>query len=254
MDLTVKNLKVSLGTEQILKGVDLEVKNHSFTALLGPNGSGKSTLLKTVYRVLKPKSGTIYLDDHELKQLSTKKIAQEMSVVAQFQQKSFDFTVADVVLMGRTPHLRVMEKESGEDHRLVTKVLAQTGLTDLKDRPISQLSGGEQQRVSLARAIVQAPTLMILDEPSNHLDINYQLEILQIIKDLQINALVALHDISLAAQFCDFIYFIKEGEIRYYGTPKEVIKKEILKEIYAVDCEIYEDPKTHHLLISYYSH
>lgn len=253
MDLTVENIEVFLGTKKIINGIDLQVADHSFTALLGPNGSGKSTLLKSVYRVLEPKSGTIYLDNLKLKQIPTKEIAQRMSVVSQFQSNSFDFTVKEIVLMGRTPHLRALEKESAMDYQLVDEALKKTGLYDLKDRTISKLSGGEKQRVSLARAIVQNPTLMILDEPSNHLDIKYQLEILRVIKKLGVNALAALHDISLAAQFCDYIYFIKKGEIKYHGRPKEVITKEIIKDIYEVDCEVYEDSKTHNILISYYA-
>ena len=253
MNLNVENVEIFQGTNKVIKGIDLQVHDHSFTALLGPNGSGKSTLLKSVYRVLEPKSGTIYLNDLDLKNTPTKQIAQQMSVVSQFQNNSFDFTVKEIVLMGRTPHLRALEKESLHDYELVEEALLKTGLYKLRDRSISQLSGGEKQRVSLARAIVQAPSLMILDEPSNHLDIKYQLESLRVIKQLEVNTLVALHDISLAAQFCDYIYFIKEGEVKYYGTPKEVITKEILKDIYEVDCEVYNDPKTQNLLISYYT-
>lgn len=182
-----------------------------------------------------------------------KQIAQHMSVVSQFQNNSFDFTVEEVVLMGRTPHLRALERESSLDNELVDEALCKTGLYEFKNRSISKLSGGEKQRVALARAIVQSPSIMILDEPSNHLDIKYQLEILHIIKNLGINVLAALHDISLAAQFCDYIYFIKDGEIKYDGTPKEVITKEILKEVYEVDCEIYTDSRTNNLLISYYT-
>lgn len=253
MNLTVENIEIYQGSKRIIKGIDLNVKKNSFTALLGPNGSGKSTLLKSIYRVLEPKSGTIYLNNLNLKNIPTKIIAQEMSVVSQFQNNSFDFTVKEMVLMGRTPHLKALQKESITDYQLVDEALKKTGLFSFKDRPISQLSGGEKQRVSLARAIVQAPKLMILDEPSNHLDIKYQLEILSVIRQLKINTLVALHDISLAAQFCDYIYFIKAGKIKYQGRPKEVITKEILKDIYEVDCEVYEDPHTHNLLISYYT-
>jgi iron complex transport system ATP-binding protein len=128
MDLTVENIEVFLGTKKIINGIDLQVANHSFTALLGPNGSGKSTLLKSVYRVLEPKSGTIYLDDLKLKQIPTKEIAQRMSVVSQFQSNSFDFTVKEIVLMGRTPHLRALEKESAMDYQLVDEALEKTGL------------------------------------------------------------------------------------------------------------------------------
>jgi len=253
MNLTVENIDVHLGTKKIVKGIDLHVDNNSFIALLGPNGSGKSTLLKSIYRVLKPSNGTIYLNDLKMNDIPAKQIAQHMSVVSQFQNNSFDFTVEEVVLMGRTPHLRALERESSLDNELVDEALCKTGLYEFKNRSISKLSGGEKQRVALARAIVQSPSIMILDEPSNHLDIKYQLEILHIIKNLGINVLAALHDISLAAQFCDYIYFIKDGEIKYDGTPKEVITKEILKEVYEVDCEIYTDSRTNNLLISYYT-
>lgn len=253
MDLTVENVDIHLGAKKIVKGIDLYVDNNSFVALLGPNGSGKSTLLKSIYRVLKPRKGTIYLNDLKINDMPTKKIAQHMSVVSQFQNNSFDFTVEEVVLMGRTPHLGALENESSKDNQLVDEALCKTGLYELKKRSISKLSGGEKQRVALARAIVQSPSIMILDEPSNHLDIKYQLEILQIIKNLGINVLAALHDISLAAQFCDYIYFIKDGEIKYDGRPEKVITKEILKEVYEVDCEVYKDSRTNNLLISYYT-
>ncbi|GKU83978.1 ABC transporter ATP-binding protein [Niallia sp. NCCP-28] len=252
MDLKIENIEINLGARKIIKGIDLNVLNNSFVALLGPNGSGKSTLLKAAYRVLKPSNGTIYLDQSKLEDIPTKQIAQNMSVVSQFQSNSFDFTVQEVVLMGRTPHLKALEKESGSDYHIVEEALRKTGLLDFKNRKISLLSGGEKQRVALARAIVQSPSLMILDEPSNHLDIKYQLDILHIIKKLGVNVLSALHDISLAAQFCDYIYFIKAGEIVYDGKPEEVITKEILKEIYEVDCEVFKDPRTNHLSISYY--
>lgn len=252
MDLLLENIEIEMAAKKIIKGIDLHVVDHSFVALLGPNGSGKSTLLKAVYRVLQPSSGTIYLNNLAINQIPSKKIAQQMSVVSQFQHNSFDFTVQEVVLTGRTPHLNMLEKESKKDFEIVEDALRQTGLYEYKDRNIANLSGGEKQRVALARAIAQSPSLMILDEPSNHLDIKYQLEILNIIKCLNLNVLSALHDISLAAQFCDYIYFIKEGEIISHGTPKQVITKEMIKEIYEVDCEVFQNSKTGNLCISYY--
>lgn len=252
MDLQLENIEVDMAAKKIIKGIDLHVVNHSFVALLGPNGSGKSTLLKAVYRVLQPSNGTIYLNNLAINHISNKKIAQHMSVVSQFQNNSFDFTVQEVVLTGRTPHLRMLEKESKEDFNIVEAALKQTGLYEYRERKMSNLSGGEKQRVALARAIAQSPSLMILDEPSNHLDIKFQLEILNIIKNLNLNVLSALHDISLAAQFCDYIYFIKEGKVVVHGTPSEVITKENIKEIYEVDCEVFRNEATGNLCISYY--
>jgi iron complex transport system ATP-binding protein len=252
MDLQLKDIEIDIGTKKIINGIDLSVFNHSFAALLGPNGSGKSTLLKAIYRVLRPSRGTIYLDDLSIDKIPPKIVAQNMSVVSQFQSNSFDFTVEEVVMMGRTPHLKLMEKESRKDLEIVEEALRKAGLLEYRNRKVIQLSGGEKQRVALARAITQNPSLMVLDEPSNHLDIKYQLEILNIIKNLNINVLSALHDISMAAQFCDYIYFLKKGEIVCHGTPKEVITKEVIKEIYEVDCEVFQDPFTKSICISYY--
>ncbi|MFJ7954368.1 ABC transporter ATP-binding protein [Lysinibacillus sp. NPDC096418] len=252
MDLQLEDIEIDIGTKKIINGIDLSVFNHSFVALLGPNGSGKSTLLKAIYRVLRPSQGTINLDDLSIDKIPVKTIAQNMSVVSQFQSNSFDFNVEEVVMMGRTPHLKLMEKESSKDLVIVENALRKTGLLEYRNRKVLQLSGGEKQRVALARAVAQNPSLMILDEPSNHLDIKYQLEILNIIKNLNINVLSALHDISMAAQFCDYIYFLKKGQIVCHGTPKEVITKEIIKDIYEVDCEVFQDPYTENICISYY--
>ncbi|MFD2728256.1 ABC transporter ATP-binding protein [Enterococcus camelliae] len=252
MDLRVEHLAVSIARQSIIQDVSLNVMNHSFTALLGPNGSGKSTLLKAIYRILRPQNGTIFLDNQNLTEIPSKKIAQKMAVVSQFQQNSFDFTVEEVVLMGRSPHLKALEKLHPEDWQLVEDALEKTGLVGLRKRAVANLSGGEQQRVTMARAIVQNPSLMILDEPSNHLDIKYQLELLKLIRQLNLNALAALHDLSLAAQFCDYLYFLKDGFIRYEGKPNDIITKEVIKDIYEVDCEVSLDSKTNHLQISYY--
>ncbi|MFC5541418.1 ABC transporter ATP-binding protein [Ureibacillus suwonensis] len=252
MDLHLEGVEINIGTKKIVHGIDLSVFQNSFVALLGPNGSGKSTLLKAIYRVLEPTRGTIYLDDLSIDQIPAKKIAQNMSVVSQFQSNSFDMTVEEVVMMGRIPHKRLLEKENQRDLEIVEDALRKTGLLEYRERNILKLSGGEKQRVALARAIAQCPSLMILDEPSNHLDIKYQLEILNIIKSLNINVLSALHDLQLAAQFCDYVYFLHKGQIVCHGKPEEVITKEIIKEIYEVDCEVFRDPTTNNLCISYY--
>lgn len=252
MDLCLEGVEINIGTKKIVQGIDLSVFQNSFVALLGPNGSGKSTLLKAIYRVLEPSRGTIFLNDLSMNQIPAKKIAQHMSVVSQFQNNSFDLTVEEIVMMGRTPHKKMMENENEKDYEILQDALQKTGLLDYRNRNILKLSGGEKQRVALARAIAQCPSLMILDEPSNHLDIKYQLEILHIIKNLEVNVLAALHDIQLAAQFCDYIYFLNKGEIVCHGKPEEVITKEIIKEIYEVDCEVFKDPHTNFLCVSFY--
>lgn len=252
MDLELKDVSISIGKKNIVEDICLKVADNSFVALLGPNGSGKSTLLKSVYRVLSYEKGIILLDNNSMKDVASRYIAKNMSVVSQFQNNNFDFSVLEVVLMGRTPHLKSMEREREKDFKIVEEALFKTGMYSYKERLISSLSGGELQRVVLARAIAQDPSLMILDEPSNHLDIKYQLEILAILKELNLNVLTALHDVSLAAQFCDYIYFIKDGKINFHGKAEDVINKENIKYIYGVDCEIDRNIKTGNLNISYY--
>lgn len=251
MDVRIEDLMVTLGKKPILQGVNLVVEKRQFTGLLGPNGCGKSTLLKTIYRLVEPQAGTIYLNNQQHQTFSTKQLAKQLAVVSQFNPSNFDFTVFEMVMMGRSPHLKLLEKSSKSDTALVLEMLRNVGLEALQDKPVSLLSGGEQQRVALARALVQQPTLLLLDEPSNHLDLKYQLEILGLIQRLKLNTFAALHDLSLAAHFCDYLYVMKAGEIRYHGTPEQVLTKEIIKEIYEIDCDIIKNEKNGHLLIDY---
>lgn len=253
MDLTVKDLCVSIGKKQIVDKISLKVDKNSFVALLGPNGSGKSTLLRSIYRTLKPDSGIILLDGSEAKQLSNKKIAENMAVVGQFNNINFDFTVREVVMMGRTPHLKMLQPERSVDYEIVEEALQKVGMYDFVERSFSSLSGGEKQRIILARAIAQKPKLLILDEPTNHLDVHYQLQILSIVKKLGINILVALHDLSLASQFSDYIYILKDGIVHCEGVPSEVITKDMIRQVYEIDCEIYQTKQNQGILIHYYS-
>lgn len=250
MDLRVENLHYSIEGKEIVKGASLTVDKNRFVTILGPNGCGKSTFLKNVYRVYKPTSGMIYLDDKEMKTYSLKKSAKEMAVVAQFNNLAFDCSVYDVVLMGRTPHLKMMEREHQADFDIVNQAIEEVGMTEKKNQSYLSLSGGEKQRVVLARAIAQKPSLLILDEPTNHLDIRYQLTILSIVKRLNINVLAVLHDVQMAYQYSDYIYLMKEGKFVYEGIPSEVITEKNIKDIYDVDCHIIkEDDK--HILINY---
>ncbi len=250
MDLRVENLYYSIEGKEIVKGASLTVDKNRFVTILGPNGCGKSTFLKNVYRVYKPTSGMIYLDGKEMKTYSLKKSAKEMAVVAQFNNLAFDCSVYDVVLMGRTPHLKMMEREHQSDLDIVNQAIEEVGMTEKKNQSYLSLSGGEKQRVVLARAIAQKPSLLILDEPTNHLDIRYQLTILSIVKRLNINVLAVLHDVQMAYQYSDYIYLMKDGKFVYEGIPSEVITEKNIKDIYDVDCHIIkEDDK--HILINY---
>ena len=251
MDLKVKELKVTLSKKEIVKGIDLAVTNNKFIGLIGPNGSGKSTLLKAIYGVIKPNFGKVFISDKDINTYNKKSLAKTLGVVSQFNNINFDFKVIDIVLMGRAPYKGLLEQDNKADYDMALKALAQVGMIDFAQKSFSLLSGGEKQRVILARAITQSPKILILDEPTNHLDIKYQLEVMSIVKKLNICVLAALHDLTLASQFCDELYVLKDGYIVCHGAPSEVITEEIIKEVYDVDSNDYINPITNKLSIEY---
>ena len=238
MEILAEAVKMFVGNKEILKGIDFSLHNKEFLGIIGPNGSGKSTFLKCVYRVQKPTSGDIYFDGKHLDELSYRESALKLAVVAQHNFYSFDFSVLDVVLMGRSPHKKMLERDNLEDFKIARSALARVGMESFEKRMFSTLSGGEQQRVILARALAQQTECLVLDEPTNHLDIRYQLDILSIVKDLDINVLAVLHDIQLACRYSDYLYLMKGGEILYQGIPEEVICQESLQAIYGVQSKV----------------
>lgn len=244
MNIKIDGVDAKIGDRDILKNINIDVDNKEFVGIIGPNGSGKSTFLKCIYRTLKPQGGTIKLDEVNIDRLSIKDTAKKMAVVSQHNYYDFDFTVKDIVLMGRSPHKKMMERDTEDDYKIMYESLAKVNMLDFKDRIFSTLSGGEQQRIILARALAQKTSCLILDEPTNHLDIKYQLQLMDIVKDLNIEAIAAIHDLNIAAMYCDKIYVLKNGEIVKYGTPKEVLTKDLIKEVYEVDAIVNEDIET----------
>jgi iron complex transport system ATP-binding protein len=251
MNLDVKNVAVSLAGVNIVNNISLKVKERQFVGILGPNGCGKSTLLKSIYKVITPQQGSIMLNGTDVIRAPNRLISKNMSVVGQFNEMSFDFTVYEMVLMGRTPHKKLLESDSEQDAEIVGRALEQVNLTDYAGRSYMSLSGGEKQRVVLARALAQQPQFLILDEPTNHLDIKYQIQILSIVKNLNIGTLAALHDLTLAAKYCDYLYIIKQGAVCAEGEPRTLLTKELVRSVYDVDCEIYENPVTGNLAVAY---
>ena len=238
MNIKSENINVTLEKNNILKGINIEVDNKEVVGIIGPNGSGKSTLLKCIYRVLKPSDGAILLDKVDIKDMTVKESSKRLAVLSQHNNYNFDFTVKDIVLMGRSPHKRFMERDNKEDYAIVNDALKKVEMLEFKDRCFQSLSGGEQQRVILARALAQQPQCLILDEPTNHLDIKYQLQLMRIVKNLNIEVIAAIHDLNIAAMYCDKIYVLKDGEIIKYGNPKEVLTQKLIKEVYEVDAEV----------------
>ena len=244
IELSSKGLDAHLGGKRILKNINIHIADKEFVGIIGPNGSGKSTLLRCIYRTLKPSSGSIFINNTILENLPIKETAKKIAVVSQHNEIGFDFSVLDMVLIGRSPHKKFMERDNQKDYQIALKSLEKVGMENFKERNFSSLSGGEKQRIILARALAQDTKCLILDEPTNHLDIKYQLQFMSIAKELDITIISAIHDLNLAAIYCDKIYALKDGEIIDYGVPKDVLSKELIKDLYDVNSEIILDKDT----------
>ena len=237
--LKVENIEYKTKQTEILRGVSLQVHPGEFVGVIGPNGSGKSTLLKNIYRMLTPTSGEIWLDGKSLIKMSNRKMAERLAVVAQESEANFDFTVGEVVQMGRYPRKKMMEAANDQDREIVKQSLGMVGMEEFLERSFLTLSGGEKQRVLIARALAQETELIILDEPTNHLDIGSQIKTLSLLKNSGKTVLTALHDLSLAARFCDRVYVLQDGKNLCDGEPETLISSELVKELYQIEAEVF---------------
>lgn len=243
MKITTQQLHAVLGNTEILRGIDFEANKGEFVGIIGPNGSGKSTLLRCLYRVLTPSEGAVFLDGKELSSYRVKESAQKLAVVAQHNYYNFEFSVRDVVMMGRAPHKRALDRDTAEDYQIMRQSLKAVGMQEFEERSFSTLSGGEQQRIILARALAQQTPCLILDEPTNHLDIKYQLWLMDIVRNLDCTVISAVHDLNIAAMYCDRLYAMKQGKVIAQGTPHELLTPDLIRELYEVDAEISIDGK-----------
>ncbi|MEV6080655.1 ABC transporter ATP-binding protein [Streptomyces sp. NPDC052069] len=222
------------GGRLILDGVSITPPPGATVALLGPNGSGKSTLLRVLAGVLAPGSGTVTLDGRPLGDIGRRTVARRVAVVDQHAATQVELSVLDVVRLGRIPHRRAWSAPDRADEEAVREALERTGLADRAGQFWHTLSGGERQRVQIARALAQQPRELLLDEPTNHLDIQHQLELLALVASLPVTSVIALHDLNLAAMFCDRITVLKAGRVVAAGTPDEVITAELVEDVYRV--------------------
>lgn len=241
MKITVQHLQKALGGRPVLRDVTLDIPENKVLGIIGPNGSGKSTLLRCIGRVLRPEGGAVLLDGRSLQDYTPRQSAQSMAMVAQHNTYNFDFTVREVVLMGRSPHKRALQRDTAEDLRLVGESLAAVGLAGFEDRSFSHLSGGEQQRVVLARALAQQTPCLLLDEPTNHLDIRYQLQLMDLVRGLGKTVIAAVHDLNIAALYCDRLVVLQEGAIVAAGTPAEVLTPALIQRVYGVHARVLSD-------------
>lgn len=224
----------------VLDGVTVDPVPGSTVGLLGPNGSGKSSLLRLLAGIDRPDSGSVQLDGRELHTMSRRAVARRVAMVGQHADTDLDIAVRDVVRLGRIPHSSVFGG-GGDDMTAVAAALAATGLNGMADRLWHTLSGGERQRVQIARALAQKPSELLLDEPTNHLDIAHQLEILALIRTLDVTSVVALHDLNLAAMFCDHVVMLSAGTVVATGSPAEVLTEDLVADVYGVRCRISVD-------------
>lgn len=241
--IKVQNLSFNYGANIVLKDINTIIKKGSFVSILGPNGSGKTTILKNICSILKPKKGVILVNDKDVNMMRPKSIAKVMAVVHQGNECDFDFTVHDIVLMGRFPYQRRFKSENKEDLDIVEKSMRATQVWDFREKSIFEISGGERQRVMIARALAQQPRILLLDEPVSQLDIKHQINIMNICRKLnrdnEMTIVTTLHDINLAARYSDTIILMKKGKIEAVGSPQEVLTASNIKKVYGVDVKVH---------------
>lgn len=247
MTLEVRGLKYTYGKYLVLDGVDLPIVDGEVIGILGPNGCGKTTLLKNLNKNLEPTGGCVMLDGESMADLSKKEIAREVAVVPQTNEIRFAFTVRDIVAMGRMPFQGMMGAPSGEDERIVDEAIRRTGLSKHMDRHINTMSGGERQRVIIARAIAQTPKYLLMDEPTLHLDISMQFDALNLVHKLSretgLTVVIVSHDLGMVARYCDRIVMIHDHKVHCVGTPEEVLTPENMRTVFNVDAELVFDEK-----------
>ncbi len=243
-----QGLRYGYTTAPVLEDVSFSLAPGELVGVIGPNGSGKSTLLSVASRARRPQAGHVLLEGRDIHAASPKWVARRMAVVPQDTRVDFAFSVQEIVLMGRMPHLGRFSGETPADVMLAREALDRTGTLALADRSILGISGGERQRVMIARALAQQARVILLDEPTAHLDINYQIEIMRLVDSLRRDGeravLVVLHDLNLAAQFCDRLLLLQRGRVRAEGSPEAVITREAVRSVYGADVHVCRHPDT----------
>ena len=241
-----RDITVGYGEHQVLKSVSLAIEQGGFIGILGPNGCGKTTLLRSLSKVLKPEDGIVCIDGKSVASYDAKTFARTVGCVSQETETGFEFTVKDIVLMGRHPHIGRLTPLKAEDYAIADEAMRYTNTLQFKDRLITELSGGERQRVLIAKTLAQQPKILLLDEPTNHLDVCHQIEILQLIRSLtpKITVIGVLHDLNLASYFCDRIVLMEKGKILSVGTPAEVLTPQQIYQVFSVRMFVSPHPVT----------
>lgn len=243
--LSIENLTVSYGDKVILNELNLQIPKGKITALIGPNGCGKSTLLKTVARILSPKQGQILLQGESLHKQDTRQVARKLALLPQAPITPEGVTIRELVGYGRAPWGSRWGRLSDEDRTIVQHALEQVGLLELADRPATDLSGGQRQRAWIAMILAQKTDLVLLDEPTTWLDIAHQIELLKLMRELNLQGktiVVVLHDLNQACRYCDELVVLKQGAVQQQGTPEQVLTQKLVEEVFDLCAEIHPDP------------
>ena len=240
MKIEIRNLSYQAGKKQILNHINAVFEGNQICGVIGPNGCGKTTMLRHLYRKLGT-AGSVFLDGRDIHSLSGKEFARRIAVMMQHQNiVEQDLLVRDVVRMGRYPYKNLLTGYNRQDESILDEVIRQTGLQELQFRRLQTLSGGEMQRVMIAKCFAQQPEVILLDEPINHLDIRYKVDLMNMLREFPGLVIMTLHDLSLAAKYCRTLYLMKDGEILCSGSGQEVLQEELLKQTYDVDIRIVQ--------------
>jgi iron complex transport system ATP-binding protein len=246
--LFTENLHIAYGERVIVRNLDLYIPDGKVTALVGANGSGKSTVLKTMARIMKPDQGGVYLDGKLIHQMQTKEVAKQLAILPQNPVSPEGLTVSELVSYGRFPHQKGLGSRTKEDQEMVEWALEVTGMRELADRPLEQMSGGQRQKAWIAMALAQGTDILLLDEPTTFLDMAHQLEVLKLLERLNRDEgrtiVMVVHDLNHASQYAHYIVAIKRGEVVCEGSPHEVIKPEMLREVFGIEADVITDPRT----------
>lgn len=252
--LTIRDLTIGYNGQPVLHQVSLAIEAGQMVALIGANGAGKSTLLRAMNRTLKPWSGSVALRGQNLAALSPRQVARRIALVEQAGKLAWPYTVEQVLNLGRFPHQGWFAPPTARDAQIVERVLRQTALWELRRRPLNTLSGGERQRALVARALVQEPQVLLLDEPASNLDIHHQHQLLRFVRGLVsdhgLAVVVAIHDLAMAARYCQRLVVINRGRVCADGPAEAVLNPALLHEVFGVQARLYRDPLNHHWALS----
>lgn len=244
--LTTRKLTLSYDKNSVIGSLDLAIPTGQITALVGPNGCGKSTLLRGLARLLKPQSGTVYLDGKAIAQLPTKEVAKHISILPQNPTAPEGLTVRELIAQGRYPHQSWLQQWSQEDERMLKQAIVMTNLVTLAERPLDTLSGGQRQRAWIAMTLAQNTDILLLDEPTTFLDLAHQIEVLDLLNDLNCDygrtIVMVLHDLNLACRYANNLIALRNGQVFAQGSVKQVMTETMLKEVFGLDSLIVVDP------------